>query len=211
MTVRTVRRPVACASVGGIAKVSLAAVVVAVTTLRCGGVSATPHHPQSPVSGAAATVIRVVDGDTLDVRLDSGAVERVRILGIDTPEVVDARRPVQCFGPEASARTKELLPPGRAVILEADPTQDARDRYGRRLAHLFLDGDADRDAPGANVGRILVAEGYARHYVYQRTPTAHGAEYAAAEATAQASGVGLWSPETCDGRTTRRTGSDRGA
>jgi micrococcal nuclease len=143
--------------------------------------------------------------------LDSGAVERVRILGIDTPEVVDPRRPIQCFGPEASARTKELLPPGRAVFLEPDPTQDERDRYGRRLAHVFVEVPAEGHGAPANVGAALIAEGYARHYVYQRTPTVHGSEYAAAEATARATGAGLWSAETCDGRTTRRTGSDRGA
>jgi micrococcal nuclease len=200
MTVRTSRRSIAATAIG--------ALVVAVAAMRVSGETPTPH---ARAGGTPATVVRVIDGDTVDVRLDSGVIDRVRILGIDTPEVVDPRRPVQCFGPEASARTKELLPPGRAVILEDDPTQDARDRYGRRLAHIVLDGDAASDASGANVGRILVAEGYARHYVYQRTPTAHGAEYAAAEATARASGLGLWSPETCDGRTTRRTGSDRGA
>jgi micrococcal nuclease len=185
----------------------VAAFMVAIATLRDGGVTSTPR---ARADGAAATIVRVIDGDTIDVRLDTGDLDRVRILGIDTPEVVDPRRPVQCFGPEASARTKELLPPGRAIILEKDPTQDARDRYGRRLAHIVLADDADGGAAGTNVGRILVAEGYARHYVYQRTPTVHGTEFAAAEATARASGIGLWSPETCDGRTTSRTSSQRG-
>jgi micrococcal nuclease len=182
--------------------------VAGVTTFRVGHTT-----PTSRVwaDGISATVVRVVDGDTVDVRLEGGEVERLRILGIDTPEVVDPRRPVQCYGPEASERAQRLLPPGRAIVLEGDPSQNARDRYGRRLAHLFLDGAPSDEPTRANVGLILVTEGYARHYVYQRTPTAHGAEYAAAEATARALGVGLWSPETCDGRTTKRAGSVRGA
>ena len=188
--------------------VIVAMLVAAVTAFRVGEVTPTSRVR---ADGVTATVVRVIDGDTVDVRLEEGAVERVRILGIDTPEVVDPRRPVQCFGPEASARTKELLTPGRVVVLEGDPSQDARDRYGRRLAHVFLDRDGGPEPTRANVGLLLVAEGYARHYVYQRTPTAYGSDLAAAEATARASGIGLWSPETCDGRTTRRTGSDRGA
>ena len=185
-----------------------ATILAVVTAFRVGEVAPTSRVQ---ADGITATVVRAIDGDTVDVRLDSGAVERVRILGIDTPEVVDPRRPIQCFGPEASARTKELLPPGRAVFLEPDPTQDKRDRHGRRLAHVFVEVPAEGHGAPANVGAALIAEGYARHYVYQRTPTVHGSEYAAAEATARATGAGLWSAETCDGRTTRRTGSDRGA
>ena len=64
-----------------------------------------PAHP------ARATVERVVDGDTVDLRFASGR-ERVRLLGIDTPETVKPNTPVQCFGPEASARAKALLPHG---------------------------------------------------------------------------------------------------
>lgn len=198
--IRLSRRPAAI--------VAIAAIVVAVAATRVGGASSLARVR---AGAASATVVRVIDGDTVDVRLDSGDTERVRILGIDTPEVADPRRPVQCFGPEASARTKELLPPGRVVILEGDPTQDERDRYGRRLAHVFFGIPAEGGGASVNVGATLVAEGYARHYVYQRTPTVHGTEYAAAEATARASGAGLWSAETCDGRTTRRLGSDRGA
>src|SRR5215216_3683085 len=83
------------------------------------------------------TVINVVDGDTVDVQFADGGTERIRLIGIDTPEVVDPHEPVQCFGREASARAHDLLD-GRAVLVELDPTQGERDRYGRLLAYLWL-------------------------------------------------------------------------
>jgi micrococcal nuclease len=96
----------------------------------------------STSSGAAAqdaaipgTVINVVDGDTVDVRLDGGRTERIRLIGIDTPEVVDPRTAVQCFGREASAHAHKLLD-GQQVSLEMDPSQGERDIYGRLLAYV---------------------------------------------------------------------------
>ena len=74
------------------------------------------------VAQASATVVRVVDGDTVDVQMQDAGVERIRLIGIDTPEVVDPRKPVQCFGREASAHAHELLD-GQSVALELDPSQ----------------------------------------------------------------------------------------
>ena len=74
-----------------------------------------------------AVVKRVIDGDTIVVHL-GGRDERVRLIGIDTPETVDPRKPVQCFGKEASKRMGELLPVGTQVTLERDA--ELRDRYG---------------------------------------------------------------------------------
>src|SRR5471030_347954 len=88
-----------------------------------------------------ATVVHVSDGDTIDVDV-GGRTERVRILGADTPETVDPRKPVQCFGPEASAHTKAHLS-GRAVRLEFDV--ERRDRYGRLLAYVLIDGGRYED------------------------------------------------------------------
>lgn len=127
-------------------------------------------------------VQRVVDGDTVIVLRD-GAEERVRLLGIDTPESVQPDSPVECFGPEASARTGELLS-GRSVWLESDPTQDAVDRYGRTLAYVWLDETT-------LVNRVLVAEGYASEYTYD-SPGVHHAALEAAEDAARSGGVGLW-------------------
>jgi micrococcal nuclease len=84
-----------------------------------------------------ATVERVIDGDTIIVDL-AGRAEKVRILGADTPETVDPRKPVQCFGPEASAHTHARLAPGTHVSLETDA--EVRDKYGRLLAYVYVGG-----------------------------------------------------------------------
>jgi endonuclease YncB( thermonuclease family) len=94
--------------------------------------------------GVVATVLSVVDGDTVELEL-GGQRERVRLLGIDTPETVHPSKPVECWGPEASALATQLLAPGTEVLVQRD--QEARDRFGRLLAylwrrhdHLFVNG-----------------------------------------------------------------------
>jgi micrococcal nuclease len=151
--------------------------------------------PVARAEDVAGTVKRVIDGDTVDVATASGKVERVRIIGLDTPEVVDPRKQVQCFGREASNRAKELLAVGSAVTLQGDPTQDARDRYGRVLAHVLVDA-ADGGSP--NFAVRMIAEGFAHHYVY-RVPSTWSAELAAAQEDAKANARGLWAGETCGG------------
>jgi micrococcal nuclease len=131
---------------------------------------------------AAGTVVRVVDGDTVIVRGPGGRTEDVRLIGIDTPETVDPRRPVGCFGPEASAYTKRLLT-GRRVLLRYD--REVHDRYGRFLAYVWLAG-------GGFVNARLVELGYARAYPFPPN-TAHEALFAALERRAAVGGRGLWS------------------
>jgi micrococcal nuclease len=94
-----------------------------------------PDGSAGPREGAR--VLRVVDGDTVRVRLDGGGRETVRLIGIDTPETVKPGAPVERCGPEASRFAKRLLT-GRRVRLE--PGVEERDRYGRLLAYVFLDG-----------------------------------------------------------------------
>lgn len=131
----------------------------------------------------AGTVVHVVDGDTIDVDLD-GTEERVRLIGVDTPESVARDRPVQCYGPEASARTSGLLPPGTAVRLERDEV--ARDRYGRLLAYVFrVDDDL-------LVNLDLVEGGFADAVTYGDNEALYDT-FVAAEATARSDGVGFWS------------------
>lgn len=108
-------------------------------------------------------VVRVVDGDTVDVKVD-GEIQRIRLLNIDTPETVDPSQPEECLGAEATAYTKTLLKPGQKVDLVYDV--DRTDRYGRTLAHVILEnGHAVSDLIarqglgipvvfGANDGRI---------------------------------------------------------
>lgn len=133
-------------------------------------------------TGTVATVAEVVDGDTLRVEV-AGAIEDVRLLGIDTPETVHPSKPVQCWGPEASARTHELLPVGSEVLLQRDA--EARDRYGRLLVYAW------RRADHLFVNRALVAEGHARTLAIAPNTT-HRAALAAAEHDARRRAAGLW-------------------
>lgn len=130
-----------------------------------------------------ATIVRVVDGDTVVANVD-GTDERVRMIGIDTPESVKENTPVECFGKEASARTTELLPRNTPVrlVLDAEP----RDRYGRLLAYVY------RTSDNMFVNKALVAEGFANAYVYPPN-VAHTDELKAAARAARSSGTGLWS------------------
>jgi endonuclease YncB( thermonuclease family) len=130
------------------------------------------------------TVVRVVDGDTVDVRLTSGKRERVRLIGIDATERG------ACFSAQASARARALVL-NRKVVLRGDSTQDTRDRYGRLLAYVWVSG---RD-----LGYQLLAGGFAKVYVYRDVFERHSA-YARAEQGAKASPRGLW--RQCETRTT---------
>ncbi len=148
----------------------------------CGG--ATHESPGAALPhGANATVVRVVDGDTIIA--DIGGVDtRVRLIGMDTPETVDPRKPVQCYGPQASKHTKSLLPPGTPVRLVRD--EEAHDVYGRTLAYVY------RAADNLFVDRELLADGYARTLTIPPN-NAHEADLAAAQRSAQQAGKGLWS------------------
>lgn len=129
-------------------------------------------------------VIRVVDGDTLEVRLSSGARRTVRMLGIDTPEVYGGT--TQCGGPQASRSLVRLLPRGTAVRLISDNTQARTDRYGRILRYVERLRD-DRDMDRAQVRR-----GWARVYVYDNVPFTRVASYRKAQRSAQAADRGIW-------------------
>ena len=139
--------------------------------------------PGTTRKGAAAEVTHVVDGDTVDLEFPDGTSERARLLGIDTPETVKPNTPVQCYGPEASARTKALLPPGTAVVVQRDT--EARDRYGRLLVYLW------RRRDGLFVNASLVSEGFARTLSIAPN-TAHRADLAADASQADARDIGLW-------------------
>lgn len=143
-------------------------------------------------------VLTVVDGDTLSVQLFGGGIERVRLIGMDTPETVDPREPVQCFGKEASAQAVAMLA-GETISLERDPSQDDRDRYDRLLRYVWL-------PDGRLFNLEMIVLGYAHEYTYE-VPYRYQAEFQAAEAQAQVASAGLWSPTTCNGDTTRAAAS----
>lgn len=127
-------------------------------------------------------VTNVSDGDTVRVELEGGREERVRLLGIDAPEL----GPAECFARESAARAHELAD-GERVRLVPDSTQDERDRFGRLIAYVVLDG-------GKDLGRQLVAEGYASVFVFDRA-FERVDSYRAAETTARSGRRGLW--RTC--------------
>lgn len=151
----------------------------------------TPTATPTPTA-KANKVTEVVDGDTIKVDRD-GKIETVRLIGIDTPETKDPRKPVQCFGAEATQKTKDLLL-HKSVVLEFDQTQGERDKYDRLLRYIFL-------LDGTNVNKTLISEGYAFEYTYN-TPYKYQAEFKAAQKDAETNHRGLWSPQTCSGKAT---------
>lgn len=150
-----------------------------------GNDSIEPNKPQTSL------VTRVVDGDTAIILID-GVSEKVRLIGVDTPETVDPRKAVQCFGKEASELTKSLLL-NASVVLEADSTQGNRDKYGRLLRYIFL-------TDGTFVNKKIVADGYGYEYTY-RIPYKYQVEFKAAERSARETQKGLWASGVCGGLT----------
>lgn len=170
-----------------------AVLVLLVAAAGCAG-SAGPAPTPGPATatlpaGLDVVVRKVVDGDTLDV---SGG-ERVRLIGIDTPESVAPDRPVGCFGKEASRFTASLVPPGTPVRLVGDVEQ--RDRFGRLLAYVY------RQADGLFVNAELLRQGYAQLLTIPPN-IAHTDEFTAIARRAREGAQGLWAACTLlpDGR-----------
>jgi len=136
---------------------------------RYGGAEPAPVGEQGVVS-------HVVDGDTFDVMLN-GVEYRIRMIGIDTPEVYGG---VQCYGPEASSATKQLIE-GKTVALQKDVSET--DKYGRLLRYVYVGGTFVND--------WLVRQGYAYASTYP-PDVAHSQQFAEAQHEAQANGRGLW-------------------
>ena len=182
--------------------------LVTCLALAAGGLVACGRHGATPGgrSGAGASmagtvagpgegnavVVRVVDGDTIKVRI-GGRTDRVRLLGIDTPESVKPGTPVQCFAIEASDHTKQLLPTGTRVRLVLD--LEPRDRYGRLLAYVY------RASDGLFVNLALARDGYARTFTYPPN-VAHADELVRAVQDARSADRGLW--RTCGVRPSTR-------
>lgn len=145
---------------------------------------------EAPAIETNALVIRTIDGDTIRVRFDDGIEASVRFLGVDTPETVDPRRPVACFGKEASAFTKRLTE-GRRVFLVADPHADEVDKYGRLLRNVYAED-------GTDIIAALIREGYGHAYLKFPLDKARKAELARLEEEAREEGRGLWAQGVCD-------------
>ena len=142
----------------------------------------------SPPDGAVeanAVVEYIVDGDTVDFVID-GREERVRLIGVDTPETRVPDVPVECYGPEATSFIAELLPVGSAVRIERDTVN--RDDYGRLLGYVYRAGD------GVFVNYELIRQGYATPLSIAPN-TSHADLFVDAARAAEAADAGLWA--TC--------------
>lgn len=126
-------------------------------------------------------VSHFVDGDTIVVDMN-GHDETIRMIGIDTPETHKPNTPVQCYGPAASAYTKNLIG-NQKVRLESDPTNQNRDRYGRLLRYVYL-------PDGRMVEEELAKNGYA--FAYRQFPAVHLKQLIQDEEDAHANFKGLW-------------------
>ena len=127
-------------------------------------------------------ILTVIDGDTVDIEIN-GRTERARLIGVNTPETKHPTKPIECFGPEASAYITQLLPKGTDVRIERDT--EARDRYGRMLLYLY------RNSDNLFINLDLISRGYGTPMSIEPN-TFHRNDFVHAAALAEASNVGLW-------------------
>jgi micrococcal nuclease len=163
-----------------------AVIVVAMTTF------VTPVVVNAEPVAVTATVLRVVDGDTIDIRDDIRGRLRIRVLGIDTPETKKPGYTVGCWGPEATAFAESNLVDQRVAVV-TDPTQDRTDRFGRTLAYLVKTDGWDYSVEAARAGT-------AHAYIYNGQPVQRNDAISAAEQQAKIARRGLWGPP-CNGYT----------
>lgn len=177
------------------------AVVVALVVSGCTGtvidqVGAAEYTHPGDLCGEAmcetVTVDRVIDGDTLDVATDTGATQRVRILGIDTPETVHPDKLPECMGDQATRTGNELAAVGTSVTLVTDRQADRVDKYDRRLAHVVIDDPDSTDSTGLggmNIGAELLARGLAETMSFTHSLQDH---YQQLQDAAEHNNLGLW-------------------
>jgi len=132
------------------------------------------------LSAGEYAVTKVADGDTIEINM-GGTLERVRMIGVDTPETHKPGAPVQCYGPQASDYTTRLLD-GQAVRLEADPMGDNRDRYDRLLRYVYFNDML--------VNKQLIEQGYG--FAYISFPFSKKVEFMQAQFAASGKKLGLW-------------------
>lgn len=151
-----------------------------------------PKETSDDKNRLSAILVRVVDGDTLVLNIDN-VNEKIRLIGMDTPESVKPNHPVECFGKEATLHAKSLLK-NKELTFVSDYTQDTRDRYGRMLGYVFMDGK--------NFAEIMIADGYAYEYTYNKKYR-YQSNFKSAQRNARKEERGLWSPETCNGKSSQ--------
>ena len=135
-------------------------------------------------SADTVAVIRAVDGDTIIATVDR-TDERIRVLGINSPESVNPNAPVECFGPQASRNAKSWVRLHPRVVLRTDRAAPDRDRYGRLLRYVEPTGG------GHDLSTVQLARGYARVAVYGQNLTKLDG-FNAAQRMAKRNDRGLW-------------------
>jgi micrococcal nuclease len=163
-----------------------ALVSVAVAIVGCGsaGVQSAPARQHDFNAPLHATIDYAVDGDTLRVRLPSGGLDYVRLVGIDTPEDVKPGYPSECGSRAAAAAMDRLAPEGATVTLRYDSVADHEDRYGRLLAHAFIGG--------RELEIIQLRRGFAGVYRYDEQRFDGLSRFEAAERSARREDRGVW-------------------
>ena len=149
--------------------------------------TSTPEKITQDLPSNYYRVNRVIDGDTIEINLN-GTLEKVRLIGINTPETVDPNKEVECFGLQASNRMKYLAQ-NQYVRIENDDTQDFRDKYGRLLDYVYL-------KDGQMLNRKIISEGFAYEYTYS-TPYKYQDEFRSLQNFARSQKLGLWAPSAC--------------
>lgn len=161
----------------------LAVVAAAVAATTASACTPAPTSPSDVAAPAQGQVVAVVDGDTIDVEL-AGVSHRIRVLGIDAPEVGRDGEVSECFA-EESREVLNTLVYGQTVTLTADGSQDDADQYGRLLRYVAV-GDVD-------AGLALLEAGAVAEYTYD-VAYERQEPYRAAETAAQAAAAGMWQP-----------------
>ena len=168
-----------------ILSVSLLTIIIILTTA---GIHFVPkiHLPKQVIQSVTTTpgyypVTKVVDGDTIEVNMD-GHIEKIRLIGLDTPETKKPNSPIECFGVAASNYAHKMMD-GQKVRLQADPINTNRDRYGRLLRYVYL-------ADGRLVNAEMIKQGYG--FAYLSFPFTKADEFRNLQRQARENEVGLW-------------------
>ena len=161
-------------------------ITILICTLISVGYAFAQKEKPRDTEQVSAKVIRTIDGDTISVQIGD-KYEKVRMIGVDTPELKDERPRVQCFAIAAKMYTEDHLD-GLTVQLEADPTQADRDRYGRLLRYVWWNKDL--------YNRYIIKKGFAYEYTYGK-PYKYQKEFKEAQKYAEESKWGLWDENEC--------------
>ncbi len=164
--------------------VAVLALLAAFSAQRVGLLPAPVGTDRTRFHEKVFTVIKVVDGDTLDLDVPDGdrAYTRVRLWGVDTPETKHPRRGLMYFGPEAAQFARQLVL-GRQVTVFLEPFENTRGKYGRLLAYIYL-------PDGRMLNEELIAQGFG--YADERFRHMFRAEFLALQKQARREKLGLW-------------------